>query len=103
MEERAQSLQALQALLIDIESEADSGNAVERSDARPASRERSFSREMAWSPPGSHRGDGRQFCRAGRSARPCLKQQALYAFTPVEFLPPLPSAVAASSKQTGVL
>ena len=53
MEERAQSLQALQALLIDIESEADSGNAVERSDARPASRERSFSREVAWSPPGS--------------------------------------------------
>ena len=53
MEERAQSLQALQALLIDIESEADSGNAVERSDARLASRERSFSREVAWTPPGS--------------------------------------------------
>ena len=53
MEDRAQSLQALQALLIDIESEADSDHAVERSDARPASRERSFSREVAWTPPGS--------------------------------------------------
>ena len=39
MEERAQSLQALQALLIDIESEAESGDAVERSDARGAARQ----------------------------------------------------------------
>ena len=39
MEERAQSLQALQALLIDIESEAESGNAVERSNARGAARQ----------------------------------------------------------------
>ena len=53
MEDRAQSLQALQALLIDIESEADSDHAVERSDARPASRERSFNHEVAWTPPGS--------------------------------------------------
>ena len=39
MEERAQSLQALQALLIDIESEAESGDAVESSDARGAARQ----------------------------------------------------------------
>ena len=39
MEERAQSLQALQALLIDIESEAELGDAVERSDARGAARQ----------------------------------------------------------------